>query len=182
MKTVSMYKYDNVNNTTKSTVWGVANRLMILFSEFILRAIIIRVLGAEYLGLSGLFTSILQVLNMAELGFSSAIVYSMYKPIAEGNTDEICALVALYKKVYRIIGCVILVIGLVILPLLPKLISGTNSTNLNIYILYLISLSSTVSSYFLFAYRNCLFAAHQRNDVTNAVSFGLMVPEQLQKY
>ena len=77
-------------------------------------------LGNEYLGLNGLFTSILQVLSLAELGFGDAIVFSMYKPIIENDNKMLSALLNLYKKVYRIIGKVILCVGLLILPFIKK--------------------------------------------------------------
>ena len=89
----------------KRNMWtGVINRVIILGLPFVIRTIIIHVLGTEYLGLSSLFSSILQVLNMTELGFSAAVVFSLYKPIAEKNTEEICALMLFYRNVYKIIG------------------------------------------------------------------------------
>ena len=75
---------------------------------FIIRTIVIYYLGAEYQGLSGLFTSILQMLSLAELGFSTAVVFALYKPISEKNTDLICALVNYLNKVYKIVGIVVL--------------------------------------------------------------------------
>jgi O-antigen/teichoic acid export membrane protein len=126
-------------------------------------------LGAEYLGLSSLFSSILQVLNMAELGFSSAVVYSMYKPIAEHDEDTICALMALYKKIYSIIGLCVMGVGLILVPALPHLIKGDTPVGINIYILYLLYLFNTTVSYFLFAYKNCLLTAHQRADITSNI-------------
>ena len=124
----------------------------------------------EYLGLNSLFTSILSVLNLAELGVGSALVFSMYKPIAEDDTEKICALMNLYKLYYRIIGAVILIIGLILVPFIPKLILGSAPEDINIYVLYLMNLGATVLSYWLFAYKTCLFGAHQRNDVTAKVT------------
>lgn len=98
-------------NAMRNIIFGFINRLVLILGPFVIRTILIKKLGAEYLGLSSLFTSILQVLNLTELGFSSAVVYSMYKPIVEKDVEKICALLNFYKKVYRIIGCVILVLG-----------------------------------------------------------------------
>ena len=109
----------------------------------------IKVLGAEYLGLNSLFTSILQVLSISELGIGSAIVFSMYKPIAEDDKDTLCALLNIYRKIYYCIGTIILILGLLALPYLPHLISGSHPENINIYILYLIFLFNTVVSYYL---------------------------------
>lgn len=154
----------------KNMITGIINRVIILGLPFIIRTIIIRTLGIEYLGLSSLFSSILQVLNMAELGFSSAVVFSLYKPMAEGDSDIICALLFFYKKVYKIIGIVILIAGEILIPFLPYLIHGSYPTNINIYVLYIIYLVNTSVSYLAFAYKNVLFSASQRQNVLNNIN------------
>ena len=142
----------------------------------------IHYLGVEYLGLNSLFTSILQVLNLAELGIGSSMVFAMYKPIAVDDRHTLCALLALYRKYYRIVGCGMLTAGLALIPFLPKLIHGTVPDNINLYVLYVLNLLATVSSYWLFAYLNSILNAHQRNDiiskiqlVTNTVKYGLQL-------
>lgn len=155
----------------KRNMWtGVINRVIILGLPFVIRTIIIHVLGTEYLGLSSLFASILQVLNMTELGFSAAVVFSLYKPIAEKNTEEICALMRFYRNVYKIIGIVIFGIGSLLIPFLPRLIHGSYPSDVNLYVLYLIYLINTSISYFAFAYKNVLFSASQRQDVLNNIN------------
>lgn len=158
-------RLEQTKNAKRNIVFGMLNKVVTLILPFIARTIIIKLLGSEYLGLSNLFTSILQVLNLSELGFSSAVVYSMYKPIAEEDTDAICALLNFYKKVYRFIGIAILTVGLLLMPFLPKLISGQIPNGLNIYVLYLIYLSNTVVSYLLFSYKTSLLNAFQRTDI-----------------
>ena len=135
-----------------------------------MRTAMIYLMGVRYLGLNSLFTSILQVLNLAELGVGSAMIYSMYKPIAEDDNATICALMKLYKTYYRIIGLVIAVIGGALTPFIPKLISGDVPDNLNIYLLYLLNLGATVLSYWLYAYKNSILQAHQRVDVVSKVT------------
>lgn len=157
-------------NAIRNIIFGLINKIVVLLGPFIIRTIIIRQLGSEYLGLNSLFTSILQVLNLTELGFSSAVVFSMYKPIAEKDTNTICALMNLYKKIYRIIGTVILLVGLSILPFIDKFINGTYPSDINIYILYLIYLFNTSITYFLFAYKSALLTAHQRSDIISNVN------------
>ena len=112
---------ERIKNSRRNIRWGIINQVMMIIGPFITRTVILYTLGTAYLGLSSLFISILQVLNMAELGFASAIVYNMYKPIALGNTELVCALMKLYKKVYRLIGILILVIGGILIPFLPYL-------------------------------------------------------------
>ena len=151
-------------------IWGFIEKMITLICPFIIRTIMIYKLGNEYLGLNGLFTSILQVLSLAELGFGDAIVFSMYKPIIENDNKMLSALLNLYKKVYRIIGMVILCVGFLILPFITKFVKGGYPSEVNIYVLYCIYLFNTVISYFLFAYKESLLKAHQRNDVTAKVT------------
>lgn len=129
----------------------------------------IRQLGVDYLGLNSLFSSILQVLNLAELGFGSAIVYNMYKPIAENDKKTISALLKLYKDVYKVIGIVILAIGIIIIPFIPELIEGEYPRGINIYLLFFIYLINTVISYWLFAYKTSLLNAFQRADIISNI-------------
>ncbi len=149
--------------------WGMFQKGISLLFPFITRTIIIKILGGEYLGLNSLFTSVLTILNLAELGVSNAIVSNMYKPIAENDTDTICALMAFYRRAYRIIGSVIFLLGLVFLPFLRQFIKGDVPADINIYILYFIYLFNTAITYYLFAYKNCLFVAHQRNDIISKI-------------
>ena len=141
---------------------GVILKLITPITSFITRTALIYSLGTVYLGLNGLFTSMLQVLSLAELGFGSAIVFSMYKPIAQKDETTVNALLNLYRAIYRIVGSVILGAGLLLIPFLPKLIHGSIPAGLNLTVLYLIRLADTSVSYFLFSYRNCLLDASQR--------------------
>ena len=151
-------------------IGGLMFKLIALFFPFIIKVVMIKKLGVQYLGLNSLFTSILMVLSLSELGVGSALVYSMYKPMAENNIDRICALLKIYKKFYRIIGVVISVIGLMLLPFLKFLINGTYPKDVNIYILYLIYLVNTALSYFLFAYKKSLWEASQRNGIESRLA------------
>ena len=126
-------------------------------------------MGTQYRGLSSLFSSILNILSLAELGFGDALVYSMYKPIAENDTGTICALMKLYKKIYRIVGAFILIMGLTILPFIRHLVHGEVPSDINLYTLFIIYLFNTVASYFLFAYKNSLLLAFQRYDISTNV-------------
>ena len=132
-----------------------------------MRTAMIYLMGVQYLGLNSLFTSVLQVLNLAELGVGSAMIYSMYRPIAEDDNTTICALMKLYRTYYRLIGLIIAVVGCILTPFIPKLISGDIPQGINIYILYLLNLGATVLSYWLFAYKNSILQAHQRTDIVS---------------
>ena len=158
-----------IKNARRNIWTGVLNKIVTLALPFVIRTIIIQKLGFEYLGLGSLYTSILQVLSMAELGFSSAVVFSLYKPLAENNETEICALMAFYRKIYRIVGSVICIVGILLLPFLKFLIKGSYPDTINIYVLYLIFLANTVVSYFVFAYKNVLLTASQRQDLISNI-------------
>jgi O-antigen/teichoic acid export membrane protein len=132
-------------------------------------------LGEEYLGLSSLFSSVLQVLNVAELGFSASIIYFMYKPLAESDIDRVCALLAYMKKVYRIIGIIILSVGIMVMPFLPYIIKSGVPADINVYLLYLLYLLNTCISYFLFSYKTALLTALQRLDLTKVANTVIIV-------
>lgn len=166
-------KTERTKNATRNIVFGVALKLYSIIIPFLMRTAMIYFMGIQYLGLNSLFTSVLQVLNLAELGVGSAMVYSMYKPIAEDDENTICALIKLYRTYYRVIGLIIAVAGFAILPFIPKLVKGDLPSDVNIYLLYLLQLSATVFSYWLFAYKNALLQAHQRSDITSKVVIAL---------
>ena len=165
-------KIEKTKNASRNIIFGVLLKIYQILLPFIMRTVMMYTIGVEYLGLNSLFTSVLQVLNLAELGVGSAMVFSMYKPIAEDDSLTICALMKLYKIYYRVIGGIILIIGLGLTPFIPKLISGNIPTDMNVYILYLLNLFATVLTYWLFAYRNSILQAHQRNDVASKVTLG----------
>ena len=147
--------------------FGVINRIVSLLFQFILRTVILYNLGVEYLGIGSLFLSVLNMLNLAELGFSDAMVFFLYKPIAENNAKQICALLNLYKKIYRVIGTVILSMGIILVPFLPRFIHGAVPEKINLYIVYILYLLNNVVGYFFYSYKSALIEAHQRNDLIN---------------
>lgn len=163
-------KFERTKNASRNIVFGMALKIYQIIVPFLMRTAMIYLLGMEYLGLDSLFSSILSVLNLAELGVGSAMVYSMYRPIIRDDGKTICALMNLYKLYYRIIGTIVLVSGLILCPFIPKLIASDMPDGINIYVLYLLNLGTTVLSYWLFAYKNCLLQAHQRSDVISKVS------------
>lgn len=167
-------KIERTKNATRNIAFGTLQTIYKLLVPFLMRTLMIYFMGVQYLGLSSLFSSILQVLNLAELGVGGAMVYSMYKPIAEDDTEKICALMRLYRTYYRIIGGVIAVIGCILIPFIPNLINEDSLASLpseiNVYILYSLNLAATVLTYWLFAYKNCLLNAYQRNDVNSKIS------------
>lgn len=162
-------KISRTKNARAGIVTGLLSKLLHMGMPFITRTALLYILGTEYLGLNGLFSSLLSFLSLAELGVSNALVYSMYKPVAEEDEKTVCALLNLYRKLYRMVGMVILAAGLACVPFLQHFISGDVPPDVNLYVLYAIYLGNTVISYFLFAYRSSLLSAHQRLDITNVI-------------
>lgn len=172
---------NRIKNTARNMLASTIFRIINLAFPFFINTIIIQTLGVEYLGLNMLFSSILQVLSLTELGFGSAMVFSMYEPIAKGDTAKVSALLALYRKVYLIIGCVIIGIGLVCIPILPHIINGDVPDGLNLYILFIINLVNTSITYFLFTYRSSLLIAHQRNDIVDKINIFIEIALNISK-
>ena len=152
-------------NTKRGIVYGIINKIVTLLLPVFVRTIMLRTIGIEYVGVKGLFSSILTVLSLAELGIGSAIVYSMYKPIAEDDVDTICALLKLYKKLYRFIGGIILLLGLIITPFVTYLIHGDYPQDINLQLIFILYVLDAVVSYWMYAYKSSLLNAYQRTDI-----------------
>lgn len=159
-----------ITNAKRNIISGTLYKIVELGTPFVVRTILLYYLGVEYLGLGSLFTSILQVLNLTELGFSRAIIFGLFKPLATNDTKMVNALLHFYRKVYKIVGIVVLFGGIVSLPFLPKLIKGDYPSDINLYILFLIYLCNTCLGYWLFAYKNALIIASQRQDIISNIS------------
>lgn len=161
---------NRTSNAVRNMIFGGVNRFVVLVLPFVTRTIILYLLGASFLGINTLFSSILSFLSLTELGLGSAIVYSMYKPIAENDISLISALLNYYRKLYRIIGAIILVIGTLLVPAVPFLIKGSLPEGINVYILYYLYLINSVISYFFAGYKQSLLTAYQRMDITNNIA------------
>ena len=158
------------HNAVRNMRVGLVSKIINLLCPFVVRTVFIHTLGAEYLGVNSLFTSVLSVLSLTELGFSSAVVFNMYKAIADDDDDTINALLFFYRKVYRYVGLIILGIGLALIPFLPYLAKSSYPSDINPVVVYLVFLLNTVLSYFMFAYLSSLMNAFQRTDVNTRVT------------
>ena len=165
-------KIDFTKNTRRNILSAFLNKGIGLLFPFLNRTLFLWLMGAEYLGLNGLFTSILGVLALADLGFGTAVVCSMYKPVADDDRELVCAYLRFYRGVYRWVGTAIFAIGLCLLPFLDSLVKGGLPPELDLHVLYLIHLVNTAAGYFLFAYRGSVLNAYHRGDVmTNIRTF-----------
>ena len=161
---------ENQSRVAKSRI-NIAIGLLQYFLTMLLawagRMIFVRVLSEEYLGINGLFSDIINVLSIADLGLSTAMTYSLYKPLVEGDTKQIASLVHFFKKVFLFISGAVLAIGLILIPLLPYSVNLEKPVpDLTKY--YLLFLLNTVISY-LFVHRTTLFTADQKSYVLQKI-------------
>ena len=168
-------EYTRSQNTIINTMCGFVNKMINILLPFVIRTVIIYTLSMEYAGLNSLFSSILQVLNLAELGISSGIVYCMYKPMAKHDEDTICAILKYMRRLYRVIGIVVAILGIMIIPFLSYFVKSDIPEGLNIQVLYIIYLINTVIGYFFFAYKSTLLNAGQKIGVINNINTGIVL-------
>lgn len=157
-------------NTLRNGLVGLISQFVILITGFILRAIFIKTLGQEILGLNGLFLDILSILSVTELGIGSAITYSMYKPIHEDDKDTITGLMQLYRKSYRLIGSIIFIVSLLILPFIQIFIKDYTLDLNYIRLIFVLFATNTTLSYFL-GYSRIILFANQKNYIVLAIDF-----------
>ena len=149
---------------------GILNQLISNIAAFIYRTVFIYWLSVEYLGINGLFTNIIQIFSLAELGIGSVIIFRLYKPIKEDNIEQTAALMHFYKCFYQLMAGLILVVGIALAPFLPHIIHDASEIpeDINLYVVYVLYILQSATSY-LFAYRQALLDADQKGYVSTAV-------------
>lgn len=153
---------------------GIGGYLLNTVLGFICRMVFTRCLSADYLGVNGLFTNVLTMLSLAELGVGGAIVYALYKPLAENDEEKIASLMRMYSKAYRTIGLLIGALGLALMPFISFIVTEKPDINESIYLLYAINLFNTAISYF-FSYRSSLLIAAQRNYIVSGINYAVTI-------
>ncbi len=147
---------------------SIVSRLILLVATFLVRRLLIQYVGNDVNGLNSLYSSIIGMLSVAELGVGSAISYSMYKPIVDGDKQKVTALYCLYKRLYWIIGGVILGAGLLVMPFLPNLISDYRSLEENVYLTFFLCLVSVLLTY-TYGAKSSLIMAHKDDYITTGI-------------
>lgn len=173
LKQRSRTEYSLINMFTGIAGYGI-NTVV----GFVCRVIFVRTLSADYLGVNGLFSNILSMLSLAELGISSAIIYALYKPLADKDENKIAAIMQFYRKAYMAIGTFVAVVGLSMVPFLNFIIKEPPAIKENIYLLYGLHLFSTVISYF-FSYRQSLLIASQRQYIVSGYSYVITIGQSV---
>lgn len=159
-------------NSLRNVIFGLGGLIFSQLITFVTKSVFVRLLGAEYNGVNGLFTNILQVLNLAELGFATSVAYALYKPIQEKDEYKQAALMNYFAKAYRIIAVVVAIAGCCCIPFLQYLIAEDTSelpfslNQLRCY--FAMFLANTVCSYLL-AYKRTIITADQNNYIISNV-------------
>lgn len=158
-------KSSRTKNSIRNIIFSFGYQVLVLILGFVNRTVFINVLGVNYLGISGLFSDILSMLSLADLGFGVALTYSMYKPLAENDYKRLAGLTNLYRKVYRIIALAVTIIGLALIPFLKYLVHlSCPIPHLKLY--YVLFLANTVASY-LVVYKTSILTADQKEYILN---------------
>lgn len=173
MRQKSRTEYSVLNIST-----GLGGYVLNTIMGFVCRIVFVRCLADDYLGINGLFGNILSMLSLAELGIGSAIIYALYKPLAEHDEDKIASLMRYYARAYRIIGCVVAVFGLLMIPFLDFVIHDPPQIKENLYLIYVIFLFNSASGYF-FSYRSALLSAAQQNYLVVGVNYIFTVAQSV---
>ncbi len=156
-------------NSTKNMYTGLINQFLTLILRFITRTVLIKYLGTEFLGINGLFSNILTMLSLADLGIGSALVYALYKPIAENDYERQTIIIKYMQKTYHTIGLIIIGIGIIISPFLSYIIKE-KVTIINIYIVFFMYLFQTASTYLFFPSRIEFLGANQKRYIYNNIN------------
>ena len=151
-----------------NSIVTLASQLCQIILGFIIRKLFINYLGITYLGYNSVFTNILQMLNLVDMGIGIAVTSYLYKPLAENDKASITAIMSIYKKLYIILGFVVLGIGLSVSFFLNVFIPDAIFSIRYLRMLFYINLIGTVSTYF-FAYKRTLLIADQKSYLTNII-------------
>ncbi len=163
-----MKKNSRIKNATYNSATGMAYQLLNSVLALVYRTAVIKVLGVEYLGINGLFSNVLMLLSLTELGINVAITFRMYEPAQNEDYVRLSALISFFERIYKIIALIVLIIGLCLMPFLKFLIKDLNevSSDVNIYLVYIVMLVQSSTSY-LFTCRQTLLQAWQQDYINN---------------
>ncbi len=149
---------------------GVAVYIVNIVLQFINRVIFLKFLSVDYLGINGLFSNVLSMLNIAELGIAGAMVYALYKPISDNNINELKSIMFLYKKLYRIVGFLVLGIGICLIPFLNYFINVDEVGNIAyLKVYFLLYVLDSGISYFL-SYKRSIIICDQQSYIINGTN------------
>jgi len=167
--------------SVKNIIFGLGLSAINALVAFVIRTFLIKCIGIEVIGLNGLFTEVISVMSLAELGVGMAIVYSLYKPLHERDYDRVSQLMTLFKKAYHYIAFITFVLGVIVVPFVDKLITHVDFSLSYIRLVFFLFVLKTSVSY-LFSYKISLLNADQQQykvsivtALTNLLFAGLII-------
>lgn len=163
-----------VKRFLQNMVTGVGGQMFTYILQFVSRTVFIYTLGKEYLGISGLFTNIIGVLNVTELGLGAAVTFSLYAPLANDDKKKINSIMQMLRRAYFCIGAFILAAGIILIPFLPYLMKKTTDL-VNIPFIFMLYVMETVSSFWFCAYKSLIFNADQKRYVVSLYTYSAKI-------
>lgn len=151
---------NRTEKSLKNIIYAITGQFSGIIISLASRFAFVKILSSEYLGLSSLFTNILTILSLAELGFGTAMACELYKPISDNDVYLIKSLMKLYKKIYIWIGIIIIALGIITIPIYPSFINEQPDIE-NLDFIYLLFVINAAVSYF-FAYKRLLIISDQK--------------------
>ena len=164
-----MSNNSRTKNSIRNSSFSIITQILTVIMDFVVKTIFIAVLGSEYLGVNGLFSNIITLLSLADLGIGVAIPYSLYKPLAEGNKKKIQGLMNYYRKIYNVIGTIVLVVGLSLTPFLNFIIKDMPDIE-GLRLIYALFVTHSALSYF-FVYKKFLIESDQKGYIISKITF-----------
>ncbi|MBR0465874.1 MAG: oligosaccharide flippase family protein [Clostridia bacterium] len=156
--------------TARNSAVGLFCTILSSLLSFVLRALFIRLLGLEYAGVNTLFTDILNILNLADLGFNNAILFRLYKSIADGDDEKTEILLSTYRKICYVVSAIIAVAGLALIPFLSHFVKEAPTFSEPLWSLYIIVLATSVANHLL-GYKNTLLIAKQDRYISTVIQY-----------
>lgn len=170
---------DRKRKAIKTANSGIILNIIIIFLGFVTQSLFIKTLGIEYSGVNAVFTSVISIMTMADLGVSTAVIFNLYEPLAKNNKKKIAALMQFYRKACFLIGFIILSGGVILLPFASMML-GEKSIDANVYIIFAAFIINAVFMYFL-NYRRPILLADQSGYIVNWVMTSVMISQYVIK-
>ena len=169
-KAIEFNKESRKKNALRMSGMGLINQLISNIAAFVYRTVFIYLLSVEYFGINGLFTNIIQIFSLAELGIGNVIIFRLYKPIKDEDINRTAALMHFYKAFYRFIALLIISVSIILIPFLPYIIKDPSEipSDVNLYVVYILYVLESACSY-TFIYRQALLDADQKGYISTAV-------------
>ncbi len=159
--------------SARNSTVAVISRVSAILMGFIARVVFTHTLSSAYVGINGLFSDILNIMAVSELGAHTAVSFALYKPIASGDIEKQKTLMRIFRRFYYIVAGIILAGGLAVTPFLGILIRDKAAVP-DLTLIYFMYVANSVLSY-LGIYRKIIIDAHQQSYISTMIRTGFWV-------